>query len=223
VQRVRNQAEASSIQRLQSNFGLAFQLFEQRGALVRLRRTFRDQPPCPASPRPTCSASPDYSRHHRTVATLVRPTKPATGGTTDARATAVRSLLLAFVPAAAQQPGQIRVPDSGLQIAPLRFNPPQPKKVTLSNKVVVYLLETTAALISVQLVSRVGVATSRLAVGRGGRPTVCSAPEAPRSSPDSVDKLSTSTRSTWLLTDHEQSTAALSGLSRYTDSCSARF
>jgi predicted Zn-dependent peptidase len=132
------------------------------------------------------------------------------------------ALLLAFVPAAAQQPGpDTRAQIQALQIAPLRFNPPQPKKVTLSNKVVVYLLEDhSLPLISVQLVSRVGVANlpdSLWGVGwqadgllRTGGTT--------RLTPDSVDKLvDFYALNIGFSTDQEQSTAALSGLSRYTD------
>ena len=135
------------------------------------------------------------------------------------------ALLLAFVPAAAQQPGQAsadtRAQIQAMPIAPLRFNPPQPKKVTLSNKVVVYLLEDhTLPLISVQLVSRVGVANlpdslwgvgwqadGLLRTGGTGRLT-----------PDSVDKLvDFYALNIGFSTDNEQSTAALSGLSRYTE------
>jgi predicted Zn-dependent peptidase len=142
------------------------------------------------------------------------------------RALPLGALLLAFVsapaPAAAQQPGQdARAQMQALQIAPLRFNPPQPKKVTLSNKVVVYLLEDRSLpVISIQLVSRVGVANlpdSLWGVGwqadallRTGGTT--------RLTPDSVDKLvDFYALNIGFSTDHEQSTATLSGLSRYTD------
>jgi len=133
------------------------------------------------------------------------------------------ALLLAFVPAlAAQQAGRDpRAQIQALQIAPLRFNPPQPKKVTLSNRVVVYLLEDhSLPVINVQLVSRVGVANlpdSLWGIGwqadgllRTGGTT--------RLTPDSVDKLvDFYALNIFFSTDHEQSTAALSGLSRYTD------
>jgi len=139
------------------------------------------------------------------------------------RAQSLGALLLAFVPAAAaaQGPADARAQIQALQIAPLRFNPPQPKKVTLSNKVVVYLLEDHALpLISVQLVSRVGVANlpdSLWGVGwqadgllRTGGTT--------RLAPDSVDKLvDFYALNIFFSTDHEQSTAGLSGLSRYTE------
>ncbi len=134
------------------------------------------------------------------------------------------ALLLASVsaPSAAQQPGQdTRAQIQVLQIAPLRFNPPLPKRVTLSNKVVAYLLEDhTLPLVSVQLVSRVGVANlpdSLWGVGwqadgllrTGGTVGL---------TPDSVDKLiDFYALNISFSTDHEQSTAGLSGLSRYTD------
>jgi predicted Zn-dependent peptidase len=135
------------------------------------------------------------------------------------------ALLLAFAStplqrAVAQQPdarGQIQQ----LHIAPLRFNPPLPKRVTLSNKVVVYLLEDhTLPLISVQLASRVGVANlpdSLWGVGwqadgllRTGGTT--------RLTADSIDKLiEFYALNIQFSTDNEQSNASMSGLSRYTD------
>ena len=82
LQRVRNQAEAGSIQRLQSNFGLAFQLSNSEALWYDWRRTFRDQA---ALSRVTAAdvqrvARTYFAPTNRTVATLVRPTKPATGG-----------------------------------------------------------------------------------------------------------------------------------------------
>lgn len=82
LQRVRNQAEASSIQRLQSNFGLAFQLSNSEALWYDWRRTFRDQA---ALSRVTAAdvqrvARTYFTPTNRTVATLVRPAKPATGG-----------------------------------------------------------------------------------------------------------------------------------------------
>lgn len=82
LQRVRNQAEAGSIQRLQSNFGLAFQLSNSEALWYDWRRTFRDQA---ALARVTAAdvqrvARTYFTPTNRTVATLVRPTKPATGG-----------------------------------------------------------------------------------------------------------------------------------------------
>jgi zinc protease len=132
------------------------------------------------------------------------------------------ALLVAFVPAAAQQPGgDTHSQIQALQFPPLRFNPPQPKKVTLSNGVPVYLLEDhSLPVISVQLVSKVGVANlpdSLWGVGwqadgllRTGGTT--------RLTPDSVDKLiDFYALNIVFSTDQERSTAGLSGLSRYTD------
>jgi len=83
LQRVRNQVEASSIQRLQSNFGLAFQLSNSEALWYDWRQTFRDQA---AQSRVTAAdvqrvAKAYFMPSNRTVATLVRPPKPATGGT----------------------------------------------------------------------------------------------------------------------------------------------
>ena len=84
LQRVRNQVEAASIQRLQSNFGLAFQLSNSEALWYDWRQTFRDQA---ALARVTAADVQRVARTHftptnRTVATLVRPAppKPATGG-----------------------------------------------------------------------------------------------------------------------------------------------
>jgi predicted Zn-dependent peptidase len=82
LQRVRNQAEAGSIQRLQSNFGLAFQLSQSEALWYDWRHTFRDQA---ALARVTAAdvqrvARTYFSPNNRTVATLVRP-RPAAGGT----------------------------------------------------------------------------------------------------------------------------------------------
>jgi len=82
LQRIRNQAEAGSIQRLQSNFGLAFQLSNSEALWYDWRQTFRDQA---ALSRVTAAdvqrvAKTYFTPTNRTVATLVRPAKPATGG-----------------------------------------------------------------------------------------------------------------------------------------------
>src|SRR3989449_11453975 len=62
--------------------------------------------------------------------------------------------LLAAVPARAQQPVDTRAQIQALQYLPLRFNPPLPKRVRLSNGVPVYLLEGPALpLLDVQLIS----------------------------------------------------------------------
>jgi zinc protease len=121
----------------------------------------------------------------------------------------------------AQQRPDPRAQITQMQFGQLRFNPPQPKRVTLSNKIVVYLLEDhSLPLISVQLVSKMGVANlpdSLWGVGwqadgllRTGGTT--------RLAPDSVDKLiDFYALNIAFSTDHEQSNANLSGLSRYTD------
>ncbi|MBI1967951.1 MAG: insulinase family protein [Gemmatimonadetes bacterium] len=82
LQRVRNQVEAAGIQRLQSNFGLAFQLSNSEALWHDWRETFRDQA---ALTRVTAAdvqrvAKTYFNPSNRTVATLVRPPKPATGG-----------------------------------------------------------------------------------------------------------------------------------------------
>jgi len=82
LQRIRNQADAGSIQRLQSNFGLAFQLSNSEALWYDWRRTFRDQA---ALARVTAAdvqrvARTYFTPTNRTVATLVRPAKPVTGG-----------------------------------------------------------------------------------------------------------------------------------------------
>lgn len=133
---------------------------------------------------------------------------------------ALGALLLGAAAAAAAQQPDPRAQIQQLTIAPLRFNPPQPKRVTLSNRVVVYLLEDhTLPLVTVQLVSKVGVANlpdSLWGVGwqadgllRTGGTT--------RLSPDSVDKLvDFYALNIGFSTDHEQSLGTMSGLSRYT-------
>jgi len=82
LQRIRNQAEAGAIQRLQSNFGLAFQLSNSEALWYDWRQTFRDQA---ALARVTAAdvqrvARTYFTPSNRTVATLVRPAKPASGG-----------------------------------------------------------------------------------------------------------------------------------------------
>lgn len=129
--------------------------------------------------------------------------------------------VLAAAPIAAQQRPDARAQLQQLQVAPLRFNPPQPKRVVLSNKVVVYLLEDhTLPLVTVQLLSNKGVANlpdSLWGVGwqadgllrTGG---------TQRLTPDSVDKLiDLYALQIAFSTDHELSTASFSALSRYTN------
>ncbi|MDP3911687.1 MAG: pitrilysin family protein [Gemmatimonadales bacterium] len=120
---------------------------------------------------------------------------------------------------AAQQPDP-RQQIQQLAIAPLRFNPPQPKRITLSNRVVVYLLEDhTLPLVTVQLVSKVGVANlpdSLWGVGWQADGLLRTGGTA-RLLPDSVDKLiDFYALNITFSTDHEQSFGTMSGLSRYT-------
>lgn len=131
------------------------------------------------------------------------------------------TLLVAAVPAGAQQPADTRAQIQALQYPPLRFNPPTPKRVTLSNGVPVYLLEDhTLPLLDVEIVSKVGVANlpdSLWGVGwqadnlmRTGGTT--------RLSPDSVDRLiDFYSLNVFVSTGNETSTASFSGLSRYRD------
>jgi len=83
LQRVRNQVQASAIQRLQDNFGLAFQLSNSEALWYDWRQTFRLQS---ALARVTAAdvqrvARTYFARTNRTVATLVRPASPdSTGG-----------------------------------------------------------------------------------------------------------------------------------------------
>jgi len=83
LQRVRNQIEASAVQRLEDNFGLAFQLSNSEALWYDWRQTFHDQA---AQQQVTAAdvqrvARAYFDKSNRTVATLVRPAKPATGGT----------------------------------------------------------------------------------------------------------------------------------------------
>jgi len=123
--------------------------------------------------------------------------------------------------AAAQQPGDTRAQISALRFPPLRFSPPTPKRVTLSNGVPVYLLEDhSLPLFDVEVVSKVGVANlpdSLWGVGwqadnlmrTGGTLTL---------SPDSVDQLiEFYALNVFISTGNEQSNASFSGLSRYRD------
>ena len=77
--KVRNQVEAAGIQRLTSNFGLAFQLSSSEALWHDWSQTFRDQA---AQGRITAAdvqrvARLYFSPSNRTVGTLVRPPKPA--------------------------------------------------------------------------------------------------------------------------------------------------
>ena len=84
LERVRNQVQASAIQRLQDNFGLAFQLSQSEALWYDWRQTFRDGA---AVARVTAAdvqrvARTYFAKSNRTVATLVRPAAAdSTGGT----------------------------------------------------------------------------------------------------------------------------------------------
>jgi predicted Zn-dependent peptidase len=84
LQRVRNQTEASSISRLQSNFGVAFQLSSSEALWYDWRQTFRDQAALAGVTAADVQrvAKTYFTPTNRTVATLVRPaaSKPASGG-----------------------------------------------------------------------------------------------------------------------------------------------
>jgi len=78
MQRVRNQVQAGAIQRLQDNFGLAFQLSSSEALWYDWRQTFRFQS---ALARVTAAdvqrvARTYLTKSNRTVATLVRPATP---------------------------------------------------------------------------------------------------------------------------------------------------
>jgi hypothetical protein len=136
-----------------------------------------------------------------------------------------RALILAAVTAAAAAPilaaQDVRGQIQSLAYPALRFNPPTPKRLTLSNGVAAYLLEDHALpTLSVQLVSRRGtdhvpdslwgVAWQADGMLRTGGTT--------RLTPDSVDQLLEFYGiNLFVSTDHEQSTATVSGLSRYRD------
>lgn len=139
------------------------------------------------------------------------------------RASLISGVLLlgALASAGAQQTGDTKAQIQALQFAPLRFNPPAPKRVVLSNGVPVYLLQDhSLPLLDVEIVSKVGVANlpdSLWGVGwqadnlmRTGGTT--------RLSPDSVDRLIEFYALTLSIsTGNEQSSASASGLSRYRD------
>jgi len=83
LQKVRNQIEAQGIQRLSSNFGLAFQLSNSEALWYDWTQTFKDQG---ALSRVTAAdiqrvVRTYFSPSNRTVGTLVRPPKPPTTGT----------------------------------------------------------------------------------------------------------------------------------------------
>lgn len=83
LERVRNQVQAGTIERLQDNFGLAFQLSESEALWYDWRQTFRDDA---AVARVSAAdvqrvAGAYFAKSNRTVATLVRPAMAdSTGG-----------------------------------------------------------------------------------------------------------------------------------------------
>jgi predicted Zn-dependent peptidase len=83
LERVRNQVQAGTIERLQDNFGLAFQLSESEALWYDWRQTFRDDAAVTrVSAADVLRVAKEYfSQSNRTVATLVRPaTADSTGG-----------------------------------------------------------------------------------------------------------------------------------------------
>ncbi|MGH7644355.1 MAG: M16 family metallopeptidase [Gemmatimonadales bacterium] len=131
-------------------------------------------------------------------------------------------LLLVAVAAGAQQPsGDAKSQVRAFNPAPLRFQPPAPKRVTLSNGVPVYLLrDASLPVLNVQIASQAGVAhlpDSLWGVGwqadgllRTGGTT--------RLTPDSVDKLvEFYALNIGFATDNESSSGFVAGLARYND------
>jgi zinc protease len=134
---------------------------------------------------------------------------------------AVLGVAGATLPALAQQQPDTRREIARLQFSALRFNPPLPKRVQLSNGVPVYLLEDhSLPVLQVAIVSKAGVAhlpDSLWGVGwqadnmirTGGSATL---------SPDSVDKLlDFYAIGLQLNTENEESRGFVTGLSRYHD------
>jgi predicted Zn-dependent peptidase len=85
LQKVRNQVEANGVQRLSSNFGLAFQLSNSEALWFDWSQTFRD---LAAQSKVTAAdvqrvARTYFGASNRTVGTLVRPPKPSAAGTED--------------------------------------------------------------------------------------------------------------------------------------------
>ena len=79
------QVEAQGVQRLSSNFGLAFQLSNSEALWFDWSQTFRD---LAAQSKVTAAdvqrvAKMYFSPSNRTVGTLVRPPKPTAAGTED--------------------------------------------------------------------------------------------------------------------------------------------
>jgi predicted Zn-dependent peptidase len=136
-----------------------------------------------------------------------------------------RALIFAALAAAVAAPvlaaQDVRTEVQSLRYPALRFNPPTPKRLTLSNGVPVYLLEDHALpTLAVQIVSRRGVANvpdSLWGVAWQADGMLRTGGTA-RLTPDSVDKLlEFYAVNLFISTDHEQSTASVSGLARYRD------
>jgi predicted Zn-dependent peptidase len=84
LERVRNQVQAGTIERLQDNFGLAFQLSQSEALWYDWRQTFKDDAAVAAVSAADVQrvARTYFLKANRTVATLVRPaTADSTGGT----------------------------------------------------------------------------------------------------------------------------------------------
>lgn len=83
MQRVRNQIEAGSIGRIENPFSLALQLASSEALYGDWHQSFRfDGAALAVSPADVQRVARTYfSRNNRTVATLVRPARPAAGGT----------------------------------------------------------------------------------------------------------------------------------------------
>jgi predicted Zn-dependent peptidase len=136
-----------------------------------------------------------------------------------------RLAIFAALAAAAAAPvlaaQDVRADVQSLRFPELRFNPPTPKRVRLSNGVPVYLLEDhTLPTLAVQIVSRRGVAhvPDSLWGVAWQADGLLRTGGTERLTPDSVDKLlELYAISLFISTDHEQSTADVSGLSRYRD------
>lgn len=136
-----------------------------------------------------------------------------------------RALIFAALAAAVAAPvlaaQDVRTEVQTLRYPALRFNPPTPKRLTLANGVPVYLLEDHALpTLAVQIVSRRGVANvpdSLWGVAWQADGMLRTGGTA-RLAPDSVDKLlEFYAINLFISTDHEQSTASVSGLARYRD------
>lgn len=130
----------------------------------------------------------------------------------------VAAVLAAVAPLGAQQDTRAQV--QAMQFAPLRFQPPTPKRLTVAGVPVMLLPDRTLPTLSIQIRSRRGVAhlpDSLWGVGwqadnmlRTGGTT--------RLTPDSLDRLiEFYALQVNIFTDNDQSGASVSGLARYRD------